>query len=273
MANAFQTLRSLKTVFTFLLLVNIVPEGLFAYDSSMLKGGEELEINVYYSRHLEKLRKSVKPRYIHLIDTRSYMNTGNLLQSGILFTYKNYQARNVYFISSKDHFRKHRMLRNEKGVWYYIMPREEYVESQPDTAIEYKFVVDGLYVADQTHQNYRDDRAGGIISLFYLTGDMLKPKEGVLFLEPDTRENRKVLFRLYAPNASFVSLVGSFNNWDSEMDPMKRTRDGYFEVIKSLPSGEYTYMYKIDGVNQVDQQSHELKFHSVFGKVGYFLVK
>lgn len=254
----------------FFSLPGVVLEPIFGYNSDILTQGEKSDTKTYSARHLQNLRKSVFPRYIHLIDTQNSRMTGTILQSGVLFTYKNYQAREVYFISSLDRYKKHKMYRNTRGVWYYLLPRAEYESKEPERVVRYKFVVDGLYVHDTSHAQYEDDRAGGLISLYHLNSDYMKPKEGILVLDDDTQDNRKVLFRLYAPNARYVSLIGSFNNWDSGLDKMERTKDGYFEIVKSLPEGQYVYLYRVDETIEVDKKSPELKYHPVYGRVGFF---
>ena len=40
-------------------------------------------------------------------------------------------------------------------------------------------------------------------------------------------EKGKTVFRVWAPNAAAVSVVGSFNEWDESADPMKK-RTGVF---------------------------------------------
>ena len=48
--------------------------------------------------------------------------------------------------------------------------------------------------------------------------------------------------------AKSVSVVGDFNNWDSESIPMKRLKNGGFEAIINLkPNQEYQFRYLIDG--------------------------
>lgn len=56
-----------------------------------------------------------------------------------------------------------------------------------------------------------------------------------------------VLFRVWAPNAIAVSVVGDFNGWDSNVNPMSRIDGGVWEVsIEGLT--EYTiYKYSITG--------------------------
>jgi len=38
------------------------------------------------------------------------------------------------------------------------------------------------------------------------------------------------VFRVWAPNARSVSVVGDFNNWDPRRDPMTRRQDGVWEA-------------------------------------------
>lgn len=60
------------------------------------------------------------------------------------------------------------------------------------------------------------------------------------FLKDDT-----ALFRVWAPNANFVSVVGDFNAWDTLAAPMKKIADGVWEVkIKGLSNFEI-YKYAI----------------------------
>ncbi|MGH9743014.1 MAG: alpha-amylase family glycosyl hydrolase, partial [Candidatus Acidiferrum sp.] len=55
-----------------------------------------------------------------------------------------------------------------------------------------------------------------------------------------------VSFRLWAPNAEFVSLIGSFNNWDKQADPMAKEKDGYWatDIAPAKLGDEYRYFLK-----------------------------
>lgn len=44
-----------------------------------------------------------------------------------------------------------------------------------------------------------------------------------------------------------VALVGSFNNWDKDADPMTRRPDGAFEFVLSLNPGSYRYKFVLNG--------------------------
>ena len=55
-----------------------------------------------------------------------------------------------------------------------------------------------------------------------------------------------VTFRVWAPNAEFVSVVGTFNKWDKQADPMSRQDDGYWaaDVEEAEAGDEYRYFLK-----------------------------
>ncbi len=51
-----------------------------------------------------------------------------------------------------------------------------------------------------------------------------------------------------AGSAKKANLVGEFNNWGLNADPMKKQKDGSFNVTKELAVGkEYTFRYILDG--------------------------
>jgi hypothetical protein len=57
-----------------------------------------------------------------------------------------------------------------------------------------------------------------------------------------------VRFRLVAPEAGQVSLVGDFNRWDPVALPLRRSADGRtWEVEVRLRPGRYSYSFVVDG--------------------------
>ena len=55
-------------------------------------------------------------------------------------------------------------------------------------------------------------------------------------------------FRVWAPNAKAVSLVGDFNNWDNSADPLEKIADSQvWEIFKTGLKQYDTYKYAIDG--------------------------
>ncbi|MEZ4649439.1 MAG: glycogen-binding domain-containing protein [Candidatus Eisenbacteria bacterium] len=58
-----------------------------------------------------------------------------------------------------------------------------------------------------------------------------------------------VHFRVDAPGASSVSVVGTFNRWDTEATPLTHVDgDGRWECVVPLTDGVYSYAFVIDGV-------------------------
>ena len=64
-----------------------------------------------------------------------------------------------------------------------------------------------------------------------------------------TGKKCRVTFKLPAEvNAENVALVGDFNDWDEEANPMKKLKDGSFSAQVSLETGEtYRFRYLLDG--------------------------
>lgn len=58
----------------------------------------------------------------------------------------------------------------------------------------------------------------------------------------------KVWFRIRAIDAEQVTVVGSFNAWDSGATPLRPLGDGWWEARVELAPGLYEYAYVIDGV-------------------------
>jgi len=68
-------------------------------------------------------------------------------------------------------------------------------------------------------------------------------KDGVTFIN----SGKSVIFNLYAPNKTSVSVIGDFNNW--QPTAMTKTTDGtrwWVQIDNIDPSKEYTYQYLID---------------------------
>jgi 1,4-alpha-glucan branching enzyme len=60
-----------------------------------------------------------------------------------------------------------------------------------------------------------------------------------------------ITFIAVFPQAKTVSLVGDFNNWKPEKNPMTKTGDDWQTKIR-LPKGTYQYRFVVDGIWQHD---------------------
>jgi 1,4-alpha-glucan branching enzyme len=57
----------------------------------------------------------------------------------------------------------------------------------------------------------------------------------------------KIKFDFSAPEAKEVFLVGNFNQWNSQANPMKKDKKGIWKVTLSLAPGRYEYRFIADG--------------------------
>lgn len=64
-------------------------------------------------------------------------------------------------------------------------------------------------------------------------------------------------FIFRGPEASQVFVVGSFNGWDSNATPMRKTRGGVFRVTLPLTPGRHEYKYVVDGDWRRDPECEE----------------
>lgn len=62
-------------------------------------------------------------------------------------------------------------------------------------------------------------------------------------------KGNKTVFRVWAPNASAISVTGDFNNWDSQSAPMSKISDGIWECTVSGVNKYDSYKYLVTAKN------------------------
>ncbi|MEM6347493.1 MAG: isoamylase early set domain-containing protein [Bacteroidota bacterium] len=79
----------------------------------------------------------------------------------------------------------------------------------------------------------------------------------------------KVTFRLpkgVATTAKAVALVGDFNEWNADAEPMKPLKSGDFTTTVELDKGnEYQFRYLIDGETWTNDEAADKYVASPFG--------
>ncbi len=66
--------------------------------------------------------------------------------------------------------------------------------------------------------------------------------------------------------ATKVCIVGDFNNWDVQADPMLKLKSGDFKIVLDLePGNSYQYRYLIDGKKWENDWKADEYVHSPFG--------
>ena len=63
----------------------------------------------------------------------------------------------------------------------------------------------------------------------------------------ETTQKRKVIFKVRAPTAEKVQLVGEFNDWNPDSNPMEKDEEGFWKVGIRLAPGKYEYKLIVDG--------------------------
>jgi 1,4-alpha-glucan branching enzyme len=63
---------------------------------------------------------------------------------------------------------------------------------------------------------------------------------------------RTIYFRIEAPDAAQVSLVGDFNGWDPQRHGLPKNPSGVWECQVPLPPGRYAHLFVVDGARRLD---------------------
>ena len=69
----------------------------------------------------------------------------------------------------------------------------------------------------------------------------------------------------YEGEAENVALVGDFNEWDTQIAPLKKDKEGVFKITLDLPIGaEYEYRFLVDGnyVNDPDADKYYFNYYA-----------
>ncbi|GMV41050.1 MAG: hypothetical protein AMXMBFR64_27660 [Myxococcales bacterium] len=118
------------------------------------------------------------------------------------------------------------------GVWATTITVE------PGT-YQYKFIVDGVWMADPANPQTVDDGFGGVNSVLVVDCGTPKPPCGV------------VTFSLAAPGASVVLVSGEFNGWGADAGSAwalaDSDGDGVWTRTETLEPGSYQYKFIVDG--------------------------
>jgi hypothetical protein len=194
----------------------------------------------YYS--LRELANADSPRILRVMKFANGSLGKNIIEEGILVTYQNRGADRVEIAGNFSNWRALPMERGNRGVWYYLITK-----SVKKSDIQYKYRVDGIWINDPHNPERIDDGNGSYLSI----APSFTPKEGKQVSLRFIRRGM-VEFRVYKPQARYISLVGDFNHWNPENDLLQRGEDGIWRLKKRLSPGEYRYKFVIDGRWEVD---------------------
>ena len=78
---------------------------------------------------------------------------------------------------------------------------------------------------------------------------------------------KQVTFRIDAPGAGSVALVGDFNGWDPERNPMRQRKDGVWWTTVRLNPGTCEYKFVVDGADWRNDPLNPNQAPNSFGSV------
>lgn len=217
---------------------------------------------IYGILQIKGLRRAISPRYARILDFNDTSRKGKVLKKGILFTYAAFKSRHVVLSGNFNNWSKITLKRGKYGVFYYILPIREIEFGKKILDYEYKFQVDGVWINDPKNKNKSDDGLGGYTSIFHLPDyDANKRISTKVLISNGYKREKLIEFAIYKPRSQNLSLVGDFNNWNPEMDPLLKGKDGVFRLRKRLKPGTYYYKYVVDGNWILDTFNPNTNYH------------
>ena len=82
--------------------------------------------------------------------------------------------------------------------------------------------------------------------------------QGPVVVSPEVTAEKKVIFRILAPNAQAVKVMGGDIPGNSGGAPMTKGDNGIWEATLSPPPGAYRYNFNVDGVTTIDPRNSSI---------------
>ncbi len=146
------------------------------------------------------------------------------------------------------------MDRSPAGVYFfYFSYTRDFLEQH--RSLEYRFVVNGVWMEDPSNPQFRSTVAGTRISQISLPESSLVPDSSPLVLERiEGRQGRVVRFVYQGPTGKDIYVAGSFNAWDPYLHKMteRHTSPGLYELVLHLPPGTHHYHFVSSGQRALD---------------------
>jgi 1,4-alpha-glucan branching enzyme len=87
---------------------------------------------------------------------------------------------------------------------------------------------------------------------------MHKNKSLVGTHQSSTDKKKNVHFEFFAKAGSQVFVVGTFNNWNPTVNPLKDNPDsGHFKTVLQVPTGTYEYKFVVNDIWMEDPKCTE----------------
>ncbi len=240
--------------------------------STTILGNQKKRIYSFYE--LMNLRSAFAPHSITLLDYRSSYSGRPIIRKVILFSYSDPKASHVSIAGDFNHWSPVKMERNPYGTYFFTLDlRAQEKIQRGKRSYAYKFVRDSVWISDPHNQDKKGDSMGAYVSIFYTKATEINKQISLSILEEAKGSREKLVeFSIYLPQKKYVALVGSFNDWNPDYDPMIASGKGIFRKRLRLEPGEYTYKYIADGQWLLDTYNAQTRFDPVTRELYSFFI-
>lgn len=172
----------------------------------------------------------------------------------VLFSYKpNRAVRSVAVTFNHEGYsRLHVFERNRQGIYVLLYPLPAGIKE-----LKYRYVIDGLWIADPVNPSRETDAIGNELSLYHV------PEQRITEIRnPVEVTGTTVRLRYMGIPGQRVTVQGDFNGFDPFTHVMKPERDnpGYYTILLSLTPGRHIYRLVIDGSPLPDPHNSTLMY-------------
>jgi hypothetical protein len=198
--------------------------------------------------HLMGLKQAEQPRIID--DAVVFTASSSYRRVGIAFAHENFGK--IYW------FQRFMKSNENAGPWVKGQPPANlyvdsgmlfHVQTIPETLegdLEYRLIIDGLWVKDPLNPASRVDPASGITRSVVAINAIKRADS------PNRGPQGTLTFTYYAPPGETVTVAGSFNRWDPFMYELREVSRGRYTLSLPLPPGTYQYTFFHRGERHLD---------------------
>lgn len=161
---------------------------------------------------------------------------------------ENAGRQEIFLVTNLDDWEKqHYFDTSLYGVYYCKLPYTD------KTDFVYRLNINGFWTVPENCISHTDNYGNSLAKV--TIPNKVKYFNNSPEIEEITERGgqvKKVTFRVYAPNASIVNLLCSNANFSPFTYAMTKDSAGYWEVSLPLSTGNYSYCYFIDNVQELD---------------------
>lgn len=183
----------------------------------------------------------------------------------ILFSYKPEKyTRFVGIAFEHESYREIHTFRKNKFNVFVL----NYLVNTDNNRINYRIIIDGLWMKDPNNSNFFKDRNG--IEISYLNLNNYKRN---LYIESPSIDKSMATFHLKAKENQNIYLSGDFNNWDPFMYKLKEVSPGEYYLSLHVSAGAHSYYYLINGEIIADPNNPVKRISREGFEISYFNIK